>query len=86
VDWKSGKVLWTKEGVNCGSLLAVDGHLLVLSEDGVLRLVEATPTGYREKGKAQVLAGPCRAQIALAEGRLFARGNKRLVCLKVMKD
>jgi outer membrane protein assembly factor BamB len=86
VDWKTGKVLWTKEGVNCGSLLAVDGHLLVLSEDGVLRLVEATPAGYREKGKAQVLAGPCRAQLALAEGRLFARGSKKLTCWKVMKD
>ncbi len=86
VDWKTGKVLWTQAGVNCGSLLEVDGHLLVLSEDGLLRLVEATPTVYREKGKAKVLAGPCRGQIALAHGRLFARGSKRLVCLQVMKE
>ena len=85
VDWKTGKVLWDREGVNSGSLIAVDGHLLVMKEDGELLLVEATPTAYREKAKAAVLTRPCRAQIALADGRLFARDKKRLICLKVGK-
>ncbi len=57
VDWKTGKVHWTKEGINCGSLLAADGHLLVLSEDGVLHLVEATPAAFREKARVKVLQG-----------------------------
>jgi outer membrane protein assembly factor BamB len=85
VSWKTGKVLWNKDGINCGSLIAVDGHLLVMSEDGELRLVEATPTAYREKAKAELLGRPCRAQIALADGRLFARDNKRLACWKVSR-
>jgi len=85
VDWKTGKVLWNKDGINCGSLIAVDGHLLVMSEDGELRLVEATPTAYREKAKAALLNRPCRAQIALADGRLFARDNKRLGCWKLTR-
>jgi outer membrane protein assembly factor BamB len=85
VDWKTGKVLWTKEGINCGSLIAVDGHLLVMCEDGDLLLVEATRAAYREKARASVLKGPCRAQIALADGRLFARDPSRLACWKVAR-
>jgi outer membrane protein assembly factor BamB len=85
VDWKTGKVLWEREGANSGSLIAVDGHLLVMKDDGELLLVEATPTAYREKAKASVLTRSCRAQIALADGRLFARDKKQLVCWKVAR-
>ena len=53
VDWKTGKVRWTQEGVNCGSLLAVDGQLLVLSEDGVLHLIEATPAALPGEGQGE---------------------------------
>ena len=83
VDWKTGKVLWNKDGINCGSIIVVDGQLLILSEDGELLLVEATPAAYREKARASVLKGPCRAHLALADGRLFARDPRRLVCWKV---
>ena len=30
-------------------------------------------------------AGPCRAQIALADGRLYARDQKKLVCVDLRK-
>lgn len=83
VDWKTGKVLWETDGVNSGSLVAADGHLLVLSQEGQLSVVEATPDAYREKAKASVLKGTCRAQIALANGLLFARDQNRLGCWKV---
>jgi hypothetical protein len=77
--------LWNKDGISCGSLIVADGELLVMSEDGALRLVEATPDGYRERAKATLLRRPCRAQIALADGRLFARDNKRLGCWKMAR-
>jgi outer membrane protein assembly factor BamB len=80
VDWKTGKVRWSKDGFGCGSILVADGLLLVLSEGGELVLVEPTPSGYREKARAEVLTGPVRAQPALSEGRLYARDGKKLVC------
>ena len=80
VDWKTGKVRWSKEGFGCGSIIAADGQLLVLSESGELVLVQPTPDAYREKGRAAVLTGPVRAHPALAGGLLYGRDNRKLVC------
>ncbi len=85
VEWKTGKVRWTREGFGCGSMLLADGNLVVLTEAGDLVLVEATSEAYREKARAAVLAGPCRAQVALADGRLYARNDKKVVCLNLKK-
>ena len=56
-----------------------------------LVLVEATPDGYREKGRLEgLLAAPpgphgpeCYTQPALASGRLYLRDHGQLVCLEV---
>jgi len=67
IDWKTGAVQWTKDGLGCGTLLFADGKLFVLSEEGELVLIEAAKT-YREKARARVLsAGPCRAHLALSK-------------------
>jgi hypothetical protein len=50
-----------------------------------LVLTEGKSDKYREKARAAVLAGPCRAHMALANGRLYARDNKKLVCRKLKK-
>src|SRR5205085_1509735 len=85
VELKTGKVKWTREEFGCGSTVLADGKLIVLTEAGDLVLVEATPAAYREKARASLLTDPCRAQIALADGRLYARDGKRLVCLNLKK-
>jgi outer membrane protein assembly factor BamB len=80
IELKSGKVRWTKEGFGCGSLIEVGGKLIILSEKGDLVLAEANPDRYQEVSRAAVLTNPCRAQIALANGRLYARDGKKLGC------
>jgi outer membrane protein assembly factor BamB len=85
VEWKTGKVRWTQEGFGCGSMVLADGRLYVLTEAGDLVLVAATPDGYRELGRAHVLEGPCRAQLALANGRLYGRDDHKLVCWNIKK-
>jgi outer membrane protein assembly factor BamB len=80
VEWKTGKVIWSREGFGCGSLLLADGQLIVMSERGDLVLVESTPKEFREKARASVLTGVVRAQMALANGKLYARDGKQLVC------
>lgn len=80
VEWKTGKVRWTKERFGCGSMILADGHLFIVNEGGELVCVEATPTVYREKARAAVLSSPVRAAIALADGRLYARDGKKIVC------
>ncbi len=87
VEFKTGKVQWTKEDYGCGSTILVQGHLLMLLESGDLVLAEANPRAYREKARAHILnAAPCRAQIALAGGRLFARDQGKLGCWQLRAD
>jgi outer membrane protein assembly factor BamB len=85
VEMKTGKVIWSKEGFGCGSMILAEGNLITLSEGGEMVLVEARNDGYHEKARAAVLDGPCRAHMALANGRLYARDNKKLVCWNMKK-
>ncbi|MHB1423992.1 MAG: PQQ-binding-like beta-propeller repeat protein [Gemmataceae bacterium] len=85
VDVNNGKVQWSKEDFGCGALILADGNLIVLSESGELVLVECKSDKYREKARAAVLTGPCRTHLALANGRLYARDNRKLVCWKMAK-
>jgi hypothetical protein len=86
IDLKAKKVRWDHEQFGCGSMVLAEGNLIILTERGDLVLVEATPKGYREISRANVFrALPCRAQIALANGRLYARDEGRLVCFDLRK-
>jgi outer membrane protein assembly factor BamB len=85
VEFKSGKVRWTQEGFGCASLLLADGRIVALTEDGDLVSFEPDPEGYREKSRARVLGKPCRAPLALADGKLYARDSKKLVCWNLKK-
>ena len=51
------RCMWSQPGLGLASLLYVDGHLICLSEDGVLRLVKATEKQYVEVAKAVVREG-----------------------------
>jgi outer membrane protein assembly factor BamB len=85
VELKTGTVKWKESPFGCASLLLADGKLIALNEKGELRLIEATPKGYREKARSALLEKPCRAALALSEGRLLGRDPKRLVCWSVKK-
>lgn len=81
VSLDTGKIRWSKDQFGCGSMVLAEGKIILLLEDGDLVLAEATPTAYRELARANVLAsGPCRAQIALANGRLYGRDLRTLKC------
>jgi outer membrane protein assembly factor BamB len=84
VDLKTQKVQWDRPRFGCGSMILAGDKLILLTERGELLLVEATPQAYRELARAQILsATPCRAQIALANGKLYARDQKKLCCFEV---
>jgi outer membrane protein assembly factor BamB len=70
-----GATAWKDRSVGKGSLAFADGHLYLFSEGGVVGLAEATPTGYREKGRFSIQqAGlPTWAHPIIAGGRLYIR-------------
>jgi outer membrane protein assembly factor BamB len=87
LDLATAEVAW-REKVYAGSLILIDGQLLVLgAESGELRIAPASPDGYRERLKAAVLnagatsvSGP-----AFAAGRLFLRNLEEFVALDIVE-
>lgn len=64
-------------------MICAQGNLYVLSSDGYLTVVRATPERYDELGRALILEGAhdWHPWMALAGGRLIVRDSKRLVCV-----
>jgi outer membrane protein assembly factor BamB len=85
VELATGKVRWTKEGFGCANMVLVEGRLITLNEDGDLLLLEANPDEYKQLARVHVLDRPCRAPLALSDGRLYARNDHLLICWNLKK-
>jgi outer membrane protein assembly factor BamB len=85
LEFQTGKMVWRDRSVGKGSVVYADGHLYLLSETNVVGLVEATPDGYREKGRFQIAdAGwPTWAHPAVSRGRLYIRNQGTLSAYNV---
>ena len=83
----NGRELWNsgREKFGRGPYLMADGLLYVLSDRGLLTMVEATPDGYRPLESFQAIehARDAWAPMAMAAGRLILRDATRMVCLDV---
>jgi outer membrane protein assembly factor BamB len=76
----TGDVLWKHRSVGKGSVVYADKHLYVLSEDGIVALVEARSDQYREVSRFEIPAGryPTWSPPVVANGRLYLREQDRL--------
>ncbi|GDY12374.1 dehydrogenase [Planctomycetota bacterium] len=84
LEWATGTEKWAKPGLGKGSLIAADGTLIVLSDKGELVIAPASPAGFTETSRTQVLTGKCWTSPALANGQIYCRNAKGdLVCLRV---
>ncbi|MDQ3804228.1 MAG: PQQ-binding-like beta-propeller repeat protein [Acidobacteriota bacterium] len=81
----TGEVAWKDRSVGKGSLVYADGHLYAFSENGVVGLVEATPAGYREKGRFRIPQDnlPTWAHPVVAGGRLYLRDQDTIYAYDV---
>jgi outer membrane protein assembly factor BamB len=88
-EFKTGEIKWTDRGVGAGSLCYADGRLYLHGENGDLALVEATPEGYRERGRFTPADQPDRGQSkawaypVVANGRFYIRDFGVLWCYDV---
>ena len=72
VSAKNGEVKWAKTGFGKGSLILVDNKLLILSDKGVLKQIEATPDMYKETGSIQALDGKSWTAPSFSDGRIYS--------------
>ena len=81
VELETGKVRWSVDDFGDCMMLRCGDRLLALMESGELVLGQATPAGWREISRAQVVGSGARSQPALADGRLYVRDRNQLLCL-----
>jgi outer membrane protein assembly factor BamB len=80
---RTGKALWRERGFKKGTLIRCDDILVVLGEGGNLALIEPSPEEYREVARARPFRNRCWTTPALADGRLFLRDQRHVLCLSV---
>ncbi len=82
LDLKTGDVKWAERVSERYGLVAAEGHVLAWGERGSLMLLKATPTAYTVEAELpKLLAYKAWAMPALADGRLYLRDERHLLCL-----
>ncbi len=85
IDWKSGKRKWKKRSgaYGHGQILLAGDLILVLTEEGEIALVEATPEDHRELGRIAALGDKSWNTLALSGPYLLARNDRQSMCFKL---
>ena len=83
VELATGKVRWSEDDFGDCMMMLCGDRLLALMETGELVLGQASPAGWKEISRAQVVGSGTRSQPALANGRLYVRDRNQLVCLEM---
>jgi len=85
MEFATGRVAWKDRSVGKGTLTYADGHLYLLSENNVAGLAEATPEGYREKGRFSIpdQGWPSWAHPVVCGAKLYLRNQGMLTCFDV---
>jgi outer membrane protein assembly factor BamB len=87
LDLKTGAMTWEHRLAGRSTLLGVEGHLLVLDEQGTLHLVEMNPQRFVEKATLpDVLTYKAWTVPALAGGLLYLRDQRHVLCLDLRKQ
>jgi outer membrane protein assembly factor BamB len=90
MEFKSGKVVWSEDKLGKGTLSYADGHFYLRAEKGpgTIVLIEATPSGWKEKGRFDQ---PDRSKkqswphMVISHGKLFVRDQEVLLCYDIRK-
>jgi hypothetical protein len=59
-------------------MIVVDGHLVILARDGFVVVAQATPEGYREKARVQVLERDSMTWPSFAGGKVYVRSMEQI--------
>ena len=85
LEFATGKMMWRDRSVGKGSITYADGNLYLQSEDNVVGLAEASPAGYKEKGRFRIADQglPSWAHPVVSGGRLYIRNQGTLAAYDV---
>ena len=59
-------------------MILVDDHLVIFANEGYVVVVQATPEGYKEKARVQVLERDGLTWPSFADGKVFVRNMEQI--------
>jgi outer membrane protein assembly factor BamB len=85
IDAATGDQKWKGGRYGYGQVLAVDDHLIVLSEEGELALLRATPERHDELARFPAISGKTWNHPALADGILLVRNASEMAAFDLRR-
>lgn len=85
VQAADGKQLWNQKRFGKSNLVAADGKLFMTTMKGEVVIGTATANGYKETARATVI-GMTRQAPAIANGKLYIRDDKEVVCINIQSN
>lgn len=83
VNAKTGEVVWKQEDFGLGALTLADGQLFIATKKGDLVLVNASPEGYQEGGRATLFGEKMRTSPTISNGKLYVRDLEHIYCFDI---
>ena len=84
LDAATGELMWKGGRYGDGQLLAAGDHLVVLTEEGDVVLVRATPEGHQELAGFHAIDGKTWNVPAIAGGRLLVRNAREMAAFDLL--
>ena len=83
LDVGTGERKWKGGRYGYGQLILASGHLVVITDQGELVLVKATPDQHTEVAKFPAIEGKTWNYPAIAGGRLLVRNQTQMACFNL---
>ena len=84
IDVETGARKWKAGRYGYGQLLLASGHLIIITEEGELVVVRATPDKHEEVARFEALEGKTWNNLAIANGRLLVRNQTQMACFDLL--
>jgi outer membrane protein assembly factor BamB len=84
IDAKTGDRKWQQARFGKGNMIYADGKFFATTMKGEVVVLEANPDKFVELGRMQVM-GATRQAPSLANGLLYVRDDREIICLDVSK-
>ena len=86
MDASSGELKWKGGRYGYGQVMLASGHLIVVTEDGQLVLVRATPERHVEVARVAALEGQTWNHPAMSDGYLLIRNSNEMAAYDLRRD
>lgn len=81
IDANTGEEKWASNEYSRGSLIIINGQIIVLSENGKLGLIMADPEKFSETSNRTILKPKSWTCPSFSKGKLFLRNHEEILCL-----